>query len=94
MALLSASIPGSMHKQIMYLLQTCDMQSWVVALLYLLTHAGATQVSDYLAAVCDYNSAGSVMMKQLTDFIQQSFTHQDVLESNHGNMINIGIQTE
>lgn len=67
------------------------MKSRIVALAYLLTRAGATQVSDYLAAVCDYNRAGSVMMKHLTDFIQQSFTHQDVLESNHGHIISFGI---
>ncbi len=49
---------------------TCDMlhvKSYVAALGYLLTRAGATQVSDYLAAVCDYNRAGFVKMKQLTD---------------------------
>lgn len=58
---------------------------------YLLTFAGATQVSDYLAAVCDYNRAAPVMMKQLTNFIQKSFTNQDVLKLNHGYMINIEI---
>lgn len=52
-------------------------------IMYLLTHAGAAQVSDYLAAVCDYNWGGSVTMKQLTDLIQQTFTNQDVLEKNN-----------
>lgn len=55
------------------------------ALSYLLTRAGATQVSDDLTAVCDYYTAGSVMMKQLTDSIQHSFTEEDVLKSNRGN---------
>lgn len=58
-----------------------------VTLAYLLTHEGATQVGDYLTAVCDYNRAGHVMIKQLTNFIQQPFTDKDVLESNHGNSI-------
>lgn len=56
------------------------MKSWLAAVAYLLTHAGATQISDYHTAVCDYSRVGPVMMKQLTNFIQQSFTHEDVLE--------------
>lgn len=43
--------------------------------MYLLTHARATQVSDDLGAVCDYNRDGLVTMKQLTHHIQQSLIH-------------------
>lgn len=50
--------------------ETYDMKTRIAALVYLLTHAGATQISDYLAAVCDYSRAGSAMMQQLTDFLQ------------------------
>lgn len=80
----------------MHVLQTGphDRGTWFAAVVYLLTHAGAAQVGDYLAAVCDYNRAGSAMTKQLTNFFQQSLTHQDVLENqNHRNITNNGAST-
>jgi len=59
---------------------------WHVAFvyIYLLTRAGDAQVADDPAAVCDDDRCW--MMKQLTDVIQQTLAHEDVLEPN---MINI-----
>ena len=65
-----------------------------MSLLYLLTLAAAAQVSDDPAAVCDDDGAACGMKKQLTHFLQQTLAHQDVLQTNQGDMIKTGIKTE
>ena len=39
-----------------------EIMNYSFGLMYLLTHAGATQIGDDLGAVCDYNRTGTVMM--------------------------------